>query len=224
MKLKAIATIFKRNKFLCIWNAPNGTQWITNGAAVYSMEGMPELSPATVLKIFDIPEDKQSEWNCKVEPMPSEIYDKCVDYRAIKPPLDPKEAMIQCKGITYLLLSGNGEIVPIDEKFVKPLYDNKDYLRYHKCKLNSGFAVTCYDGLETTAIIMPIRIGDVLAKELLEIATHFNTHHYRMIADGIAEHITPEIIADSETGEVLDGGSDELQETLEGSAGNGKDG
>ena len=40
MKLKTIATIFKRNKFLRIWNEPNGAQWITNGVAAYSMEGM----------------------------------------------------------------------------------------------------------------------------------------------------------------------------------------
>lgn len=224
MKLKAIATIFKRNKFLRIWNAPNGTQWITNGAAVYSMAGMPELSPATVLKIFDIPEDKQAEWNCEVEPMPSEIYDRCIDCCAITPSLDPKETMFQYNGITYLLSSGNGEIVPIDEKFIKPLYDDMDYLRYYKCKLKRGFAVACYDGLQTTAVIMPIRIADTLAKELLEIATYFNTSSYRMIADGIAERITPEIITDSETGEVLNGDSDELQETLQEGADNGKDG
>ncbi len=58
MKFKMIAAVFKRNKFLRILTMPNGIQWITNGSALYSMSGMPRMTPEMVLKIFDIPEDK----------------------------------------------------------------------------------------------------------------------------------------------------------------------
>ncbi len=91
MKLKAIATIFKKNKFLRILDAPSGSQWITNGVAVYSMEGMPKLTPAMVLKIFDIPEDKQTEWNCEVIPMPADMCKICTDYRALGARLNRKK-------------------------------------------------------------------------------------------------------------------------------------
>ena len=79
MKLKAIATTFRRGKFLRIYTMPNGEQWIGNGAALYKMSGMPQLSPAVVLKIFDIPEDKQVGWNCELEAMPERLRELCKD-------------------------------------------------------------------------------------------------------------------------------------------------
>ncbi|MCM1062075.1 MAG: hypothetical protein NC452_17560, partial [Eubacterium sp.] len=77
MKLNAIAAIFKRNKRLNISVMSDGTQWITNGIAMYSMSGMPELTPAMVLKIFDIPEDKQGQWTCEIKPMSDNIKEIC---------------------------------------------------------------------------------------------------------------------------------------------------
>ncbi len=214
MKLKAIATIFKRFKYLRIWYMPNGEQWITNGAAVYSMEGMPTLTPAAVLKIFDVPEDKQEEWNCDVEPMPAELCDICGDYRTKKIPLEPKETRVQYNGITHLMLGGGNEFVSIDEKYIKPLNDDMDYLRYFKCNLNSGYAVILYDGLSVEAVIMPIRVEGAFAKELLEIAQYFNKRGSGESTGGIQEQVPSGINVDPETGEVLDEGDDE-QFTIE---------
>ncbi len=206
MKLKAIATIFKRFKYLRIWYMPDGEQWITNGAAVYSMEGMPTLTPAAVLKIFDVPEDKQEEWNCDVEPMPEELCEICGDYRTEKIPLEPKETRVQYNGITHLILSGGNDIVSIDEKYAKPLYDDMDYLRYFKCNLKSGYAVILYDGLSVEAVIMPIRVEGAFARELLEIAQYFNSQ-------GSGESTGGRNV-DPETGEILD--EDDEQITIEG--------
>lgn len=223
MKLKTIATIFKRNKFFRIWNEPNGAQWITNGVAAYSMEGMPELTPAMLLKIFDISEEKQTEWNCEVEPMPAELFEICSDYRRPRTPLEAKNVTVQYNGIVHMLLNGSGgEIVSIDEKYIKPLYDDMDYLRLYKCKLQNGFAVICHSGFETTAVIMALRVGETLAKELLEIGKYFNSISYTATSDTIIEHIPPAASIDPETGEVLDGDMDELQETLEEGAGDEK--
>jgi len=205
MKLKTIATIFKRNKFLRIWNAPNGSQWITNGVAVYSMEGMPELTPAILLKIFDIPEDKQADWNCEVVPMPTELYEICTDYRRPRTTLEAKNVTVRYNGVIHMLLSGSGgEIVSIDEKYIKPLDEDMDYLQLYKCNLKNGFIVICHSGFETTALIMPLRVGETLAKELLEIGGYFNSISYNVTSDNIIEHIPPEANIDPETGEVLD--------------------
>ncbi len=204
MKLKTIATIFKRNKYLRIWNTPNGSQWITNGVAVYSMEGMPELTPAMLLKIFDIPEDKQGEWNCEVEPMPADICEICTNYRTHKTSLETKDVTVQYKGVVHMLLnSSGGEIVSIDEKYIKPLYDDMDYLQFYKCDLQNGFAVICHSGFETTALIMPCKMGGTLAKELLEIGMYFNSTSYNAISE-ITEHMPTAANVDPETGEVLD--------------------
>ena len=215
MKIKAIATIFKRNKFLRIWDTPNGSQWITNGVAAYSMEGMPELTPAMLLKIFDIPEDKQADWNCKVEPMPAELYEICSDYQRPRMSLEAKNVTVQYNGVVHMLLNGSGgEIVSIDEKYMKPLNDDMDYLRLYKCNMQNGFAVICHSGFETTAVIMPLRVGETLATELLGIGRYFNSISYTVNSDTITEHMPPGENVDPETGEVIGGESGYMQETL----------
>lgn len=200
MKIKAIAAIFKRNKFLRIWDTPDGSQWITNGVAAYSMEGMPELTPAILLKIFDIPDDKKAEWNCGVEPMPAELYQICSDYKRPRTSLEMKNVTVQYNdGVVHMLLNGSGgEIVSIDEKYIKPLNDDMDYLQFYKCNLQNGFAVICHNCFETTAVIMPLRVGEKLAKELLGIGKYFNSISYTTTSDTIIEHIPPAASIDPE--------------------------
>lgn len=69
---------------------------------------------------------------------------------------------------------------------------------------------------------MALRVGETLAKELLEIGKYFNSISYTATSDAIIEHIPPAASVDPETGEVLDGDSNELQETLEEGAGDEK--
>ncbi|MCM1167091.1 MAG: hypothetical protein NC401_13885 [Ruminococcus sp.] len=194
---------------------PGGEQWITNGVGVYSLEDMPELKPAELLKIFDIPEDKQAEWDCEAEPMPDDLRGICGDYKTAKMPLEPKETRVQYNGVTHLLPGdeAGSEIIPIDEKYIKPLYDNMEYLRYFKCKFRNNIAVILYDAMNVQAVIMPYRVGGKMAEELSDIARYFNSAHYRAIADGVPERAASKI--DSETGEVLDDSSDYEQGTFD---------
>lgn len=131
MKLKAIAATFKKGKFLRIYTMPNGEQWIGNGAALYKMSGMPELTPAVVLKIFDIPEDKQSEWNCESQEMPEHLRDLCSD-DLYKPEqtLEQMKISVEWHGIIHIFLTCQNDIIAVDEKLAKPLYDDVDYLRF----------------------------------------------------------------------------------------------
>ena len=57
-----------------------------------------------MLKIFDIPEEKQADWNCEVEPMPAELFEICSDYRRPRTPLEAKNVTVQYNGIVHMLL------------------------------------------------------------------------------------------------------------------------
>lgn len=213
MKLKAIAATFKRNKFLRIWNAPNGEQWIGNGAALYKMSGMPELTPAVILKIFDIPEDKQAEWNCELEEMPANMLELCKDeFYKPEQQFEQMKIGVDWLGKTLLFLKNPFDIIAVDEKFVKPLYDDIDYLQFIKRTYGSqnGFAIACYNALELQAVIMPFKIGGDMVDEMKNISGYFSSYRYKRLV----ESLSPKPCVDSETGEVLDGDSDELQETL----------
>lgn len=217
MKLKAIAATFKRGKFLRIYTMPNGEQWIGNGAAIYKMSGMPQLTPTIILKIFDIPEDKQAEWNCELADMPEHLRELC-DYDLYKPEplLEQMKVSVEWYGVTQIFFRSQSTILAVDEKLVKPLYDEVDYLRFAKRTFGTGngIAIACHNALELQAIIMPYNISSDMLNELKSISAYFGSYRYERLVKGFS----PEPNVDPETGEVLDGDSDELQETLEGSA------
>lgn len=217
MKLKAIAAIFKRNKHLNILTLPSGAQWITNGVAMYSMSGMPELTPAMVLKIFDIPEDKQGEWTCEVKPMSESVCEICTNgFFATELLLEPKKSTIEYGGVTYSLLSNNDDIIAVDEKYLKPLYDDMEYMQFYKREFpnKGGFAIVCHNALELEAVIMPIMLGEEMAKELLEIGTFYNSTKYKALRENMKNPVFPSIPVDSETGEVIGEDSKYTQETF----------
>lgn len=213
MKLKTIAATFKRRKFLRIYTMPNGEQWIGNGAALYKMSGMPELTPPVILKIFDIPEDKQTEWNCEIEDMPFHLRKLCNDeLYTPEQVLESMKANVDWLGVTLLFLKNQFDIFAVDEKLVKPLYDDIDYLRFIKRTFgaDNGIAITCYNALELQAVIMPYRTGEEMVDELKDISAYFDSYRYKRLIKGLSSK--PNV--DPETGEVLDGDLDELQETL----------
>lgn len=217
MKLKAIATIFKRNKSLKILTMPNGAQWITNGIAMYSMSGMPELTPAMVLKIFDIPEDKQGEWTCEVKPMPENMCEICTNgFFTTESLFETKKSTIEYGGVTYSLLSNNDDFIAIDEKYLKPLYDDMEYMQFYKREFSNKcrFAIVCQNALELEAVIMPIMLGEEIAKELLDIGRYYNSVRYKIISENMRKTVIQTIPINPETGEILDEGSEYTQETL----------
>lgn len=217
MKLKAIATIFKRNKSLKILTMPNGAQWITNGIAMYSMSGMPELTPAMVLKIFDIPDDKQGEWTCEVKPMPENMREICTNgFFTTESLFETKKSTIEYGGVTYSLLSNNDDFIAIDEKYLKPLYDDMEYMRFYKWEFpnRNDFAIVCQNALELEAVIMPIMLGEEMAKELLDIGRYYNSVRHKIISENMRKTVIQTIPINPETGEILDEGSEYTQETL----------
>lgn len=180
MKIKAIASVFKQTKQLRIWNEPNGVQWLSNCAAMYSMGGMPELTPETALRIFDIPEDECAKWDCNVGPLPEPMREAVASQQYNSTPLEPIPTTIKSGGVSFFFLKdkASGEIIPIDEKYIKPLNDS-DYISFYLNKSVSGFEqVVCYDGLQIIAVILPVTIGDEAASEILEIGMFLRSQEY----------------------------------------------
>lgn len=82
MKLKRIAALCKQEKRAIIyqkWEVDCGTgsimtqQWISNGYAVYAAHGLPPLEKETLLRIFDVAEDKFDSWNVSNRELPESV-------------------------------------------------------------------------------------------------------------------------------------------------------
>ena len=155
MKLKTIAALFKRNKRLTIYTTENGEQWVCNGVAMYSMRGMPGMTPEAILRIFDIPPDKHSDWICNEGEMPTVI--NCADNVRGEINIEPMKINIEWLGNTYWLFSDGMRIYSFNEDYIKPLLDESEYLTFYKRETrNGGFMLACKIGIELKAIIAPV--------------------------------------------------------------------
>ena len=211
MKRKTIAALFKRNKWLTIYTAPNGEQWISNGAAMYSMRGMPHMTPEVILRIFDIPPDKHQSWLCHEKEMPISI--DCRDNVSVESEIEPLKINIEWLGKKYWFFPDEWRLHSFDEDYIKPLLDEPDYLTYHKRHTTGGgFVLACKVGFELRAILLPSMLnndkgymGEMKRIIGLYSATE-NEANFVNAADELfkdnEEHL-PEV--DPETGEVLEG-------------------
>jgi hypothetical protein len=219
MKLKTIASIFNRNKRLTIYTAPNGEQWLSNGAAMYSLRGMPRMSPGIILRIFDVPPDKQNKWICNESEMPTTInYEDSTDTET---DIEPLKINIEWLGDNYWLFPDGRRIYSFNEDYIKPILDEPDYLTFHKRETaGGGFVLTCKIGLEIKAIIAPamLHTNEKYAEEIKRIAGLYAAMERESIVNAAYEIYgipgsPPPPDVDEETGEVIVQ-ANFLQETL----------
>ncbi len=211
MKLKAIAAIFSKNKHLILMDAPDGEQWISNGVAVYSLRGMPRMTPEAILRIFDVAPDKAKDWHCEAQELPTGIpFD---DYARGETDIEPAKILIGWNGDGYTLFPDERKIYTIKTVYLKPLLDEPDYLTYHKRQTEGGgFVLAVKIGMEIKAVICPVLLhcNDKYVHEVRKIATLYRLMRLENVFDAIDEMTrdaaaTQPPKADPETGEVIEG-------------------
>ena len=119
-------------------------------------------------------------------------------------------------GNDHSAASGGDDFIAIDEKYLKPLYDEMEYMQFYKREFHNkcGFAIVCQNALELEAVIMPIMLGEEMAKELLEIGMFYNSTKYKALRENMKNPVSTSIPVDLETGEVIDEDSKYTQETF----------
>jgi len=222
MKLKTIATLFKRNKRLVIYTAPNGEQWVCNGVAMYSMRGMPRMTPEIILRIFDVPPDKHGGWICNESELPPAI--DCRDNIGAddETAIEPLKINIEYFGNNYWLFPDGRRLYSFNEDYIKPLLDEPDYLTYHKREtMGGGFMLACKVGFELKAIIAPMVLHNdkKYMEEISLIATLYGVMAREKIVNAADEvygtpNNPPPPEVDESTGEIIDGQAEFGQETL----------
>ena len=218
MKLKTIASIFNRNKRLIIHTAQNGEQWISNGIAAYSLNGMPQLTPEIVLRIFDVPADKQAKWLCEECDLPSVI--SFADATDGEVEIEPLKINIERFGINYWLFPNPNKqrIYSFNEDFIKPLLDEPDYLTYYKREtVSGGFVLACKIGMELKAIIAPAMLHEreEFTEEIKRIAHLYCLMAQQKIVNAAYEIYGTPTDSPPETDEETEDENDFKQETIE---------
>ncbi|MCL2636941.1 MAG: hypothetical protein FWD48_01090 [Oscillospiraceae bacterium] len=214
MKLKAIASLFNANKILIIYTDKDGEQWLSNGAAAYSMRGMPHMTPEIVLRIFDVPPDKQSKWHTREEALP-EALDFSDISEAEQEIGEPLKVGIMWRGNSYHFYKDGSKIYSFNVSYFKPLCDeDAEYLTFHKRETkNGGFALAVKVALELKAVIMPsfMHSDDVFTDEIKHISQYFQKMKtLKNLANAAEEVFGSDCNINADTGEVTENEQGEL--------------
>jgi hypothetical protein len=167
MKVKTVAAALKPNKTLNIYNQRGGedgeqiNQWIGNGAAIYKLDDVTELTPANILYIaFDIPYEKHKDWIIDTIEVGKEgIISELLSEMAYGATLGEIDLRFQYAGETYWIFSDGGlQLYAINEVYIKPFLREFDYVQFYSRKTSSGGAyVALKVALELKAVLIPSR-------------------------------------------------------------------
>ena len=193
MKLKSIAAICRKKKYAVLFNDPeHDEQYVSVGAAVYKLEGLPFLTIEMLLRIFDVTEEEATKWFFDERPLPEFL---CFANDCNERDIENIEEFprLSWKGYDMLPLQVSNGIMAINAELLKPL-EKSQYMRLFERGSKRGNYIAVKDGLELKALIMPLLPTDDLLDQLITLANGIRTR----IAD----------LADPETGEI------EKQQTL----------
>lgn len=193
MKLKNIAALCKNRKVAYILTDRFQNQYIGNGDAFYLMPAELELNAENILIIFDIPQEKRSEWK-----VTSTIPPECLPTEDVVDTEQQAEIIpidLCLYDDTYRLLRDDTGIVIFNIKYLAPLTDIQEPISYFIRRINARDAVIAVKkGLMLQALISAEN-NSVFDSNLLDTLTEIN--------NAVADWITRQNIEiDPETGEV----------------------
>lgn len=139
MKLKNIAALCKNRKVAYILTDRFQNQYIGNGEAFYLMPAELELNAENVLIIFDIPQEKRSEWK-----VASTIPPECLPTEDVVDTEQQAEIIpidLCLHDDTYRLLRDDMGIVIFNIKYLAPLTDIQEPISYFIRRINARDAV-----------------------------------------------------------------------------------
>ena len=193
MKLKNIAALCKNRKVAFILTDRFQNQYIGNGDAFYLMPAELELNAENIMIIFDIPQEKRSEWK-----VASTIPPECLPTEDVVDTEQQAEIIpidLCLHDDTYRLLRDDTGIVIFNIKYLAPLTDIQEPISYFIRRINARDAVIAVKkGLMLQALISAEN-NSVFNSNLLDTLTEIN--------NAVADWITRQNIeVDPETGEV----------------------
>lgn len=165
MKLKQIESILKRNKNVIMYDA-GGVQWLSDGAALYPVFGMPKLSEENLLTMWDVPEDKRSKWHFHVaSSIGQDIRDTVEGEYIAKRDMSP----VCFKGEIVEPLEMEEGVIFISQRYLRPFDDIENgYELYIRHSSGGVPYVVVKEGYVLVGAVMPMMVIDKAFVDELE--------------------------------------------------------
>ena len=155
MKTKKIIDLCKDSNILTIYSPPDDIQWISDGYAIFPLEGFPKVTPATLCDMYDIPESKRKKMLLREEyTFPAGID---FDDRSAQKEVAPISVALRIAGNTHIPYLSNRGVAFVDTRYLA-VYDtaDQDYLQLYERFEPGGiqyFAIKI--GMILSGIILP---------------------------------------------------------------------
>lgn len=170
MIIKKIIDVCKKSKnFILCEDDERGTQWLSDGAAMFPLYGLPDFNEETLFRTFDIPEKQQKKMHFTHKPaLPASF--NFEDYFS-----GEKECARQ-----YPLITGESESIPYNTtqgiKFIRrehllPLADAPQLAICERIKEDGTLYFAAKSGFVLLALITPF---DVITEDFTEQLRNFS--------------------------------------------------
>lgn len=171
MKLKAIEKICKASKTVILWPTEDGRVFAGDGGAFYLLpDALSKISARSMLDVFDVPVDKQSDWSAR-ECEPSERGEEMfADGGVAEDGVEPVEMTLGICG-DVLQPIGNAFVMHlVDEIYLKPLEDERG-IRYFLRHAGGTPYIAVKSGMMLHAVIMPKKIAPKVCAQMVQTIT-----------------------------------------------------
>lgn len=160
MKFLDIARVAKKNKACIIMTDLDGGQWVSNGYAVYRLEGLPEMTSDDFLNLLGVTETQKEKWS-KKDMVDTEGVTKQDRVEEVELTADPAGISVFYNGMYLTPFYTTDGVLWIDEDLLEPVrkMDSK-YLAFFLRGEKGRRMVAVKDGLILVAVISPVVMND----------------------------------------------------------------
>lgn len=155
MKIKKIGSLCAKNKHFALMHGENGEQWLGTGSAQYKLEGLPQLTAATLPPLFDISSDKAADirWNETGFPEAYDVSDYVSGERELVP--DNISIIDDAGRILIPLHTGDGRCYLLQKKFIDVIDDDEPQYFLRRNEQSGQPYIVARSGMFIVALIMP---------------------------------------------------------------------
>lgn len=173
MKVKKIGTLCKARGrcYLITELTEEGEikrQWISNGAAMWLVSGLPLLTESNLSTLFDYSPNVAEKIQIKAAELPQKIYDVTHDLRDGERLLQESSIRIRVDGDELMALTAGERVIWVRSEMLAPCWTKETQLVLRETG-NGDDAVAVCDGLFLVGIVMPAVMQEETFGELLRL-------------------------------------------------------
>jgi hypothetical protein len=173
MKVKKIGALCKARGVCYLFDELTeageiGRQWISNGAAMWPVSGLPMPREANLSTLFDFSESTVEKMKIAEKELPGWLCGVSYDLRDGEPQLQESSIRIRADGEEFMAVTSGASVYWLRADYLKPCWTKETQLILRKDEDGDAVIAVC-DGLFLSGIVMPAVLQPEVFRELLRL-------------------------------------------------------